>query len=136
MSMAASQVWGSLINGKLEVRGRLPGQLDFQAIPATHWRSTAIRMIRHNVTLWEMNLFPTGGAEFDAEGNLVRAMDSAAKDRTDQISRYDAFIVRARQFESLWPRKNPVTDKARKKLLKKAKKAGADPAEIQKLDRE
>ena len=44
-------------------------------------------------------------------------------------------IVSARQFENLWPRKDKIADAKRKILLKKAKKAGADPAEIAKLAR-
>jgi len=87
------------------------------------------------VALWKMSLLPTGGAEIDANG-VVNARNQAAKERTEQLARYDSIIVRARQFESRWPLQNPRTDAARKKLLKRAEQAGADPTEIAKLSRE
>lgn len=135
MQMAASLVSQALVDGKLEARGRLPKHIDYETIPATHWYSSAIRMIRDNVALWKMSLLPTGGAEIDANG-FVNARNQAAKERTEQPARYDSIIIRARQFESQWPLQNPRTDAARRKLLKQAKKAGADLAEIAKLSRE
>jgi hypothetical protein len=56
--------------------------------------------------------------------------------RTDRLATYDSLIINSRQFEKLWPRKDGATDLARKRLLKKAKKAGAATAEIAKLSQE
>jgi len=136
MQIASSIVWEALKDGKLDAQGRKPGQLNYETIPRAHWRSTVPHMVADNLSLWKMILMPTGGAEFDRDGNLVRANHPPSKERTDKIAEYDSIIVNARQFETLWPRKDVATDRARKRLLKKARKAGADPTEIQKLSRE
>jgi hypothetical protein len=135
MRVAAAHVWQALTDGKLEARGRKPGQMHFEAIPSTHWRSSSLHMIKDNVTLWKMILIPTGGAEFSPDGT-VTARNPASKERTDRLATYDSILVRARQFESLWPRKNKDVDARRKVFLRKAKKAGADPAEIAKLSQD
>jgi hypothetical protein len=82
-----------------------------------------------------MVLLPRGGAESQPDG-IVIGRDKAATQRTEHLAEYDEFIVNSRQFEKLWPRKDKKTDAARKQLLKKARKARADPAEIEKLSRE
>jgi hypothetical protein len=118
MQSAASIVHDALMDGQLEARGRKPGQMDYEPIPRTHWRSTALHMIPDKRSLWKMILIPTGGAEIHPDGTVVG---------------HDSLIVSARQFEKRWPRKDRKTDAARKRLLKTARKAGADPAEIEKL---
>jgi hypothetical protein len=135
MHVAANQVWQALLDGKLEARGRKPGELDYESIPATHWRSSPLHMVRDNVTLWRMILIPTGGAEISPDGT-VTAHDHVAKERTDNLAAYDSIIVRARQFESLWPRIERKTDGERRRLLKAARKANAAPSEIEKLSQD
>jgi hypothetical protein len=135
MHWAAERVWRPLLDGKLDARGRRPGQMNFEAIPQTHWRSSPLHMIRDNATLWKMILIPTGGAEFSPDGT-VTGRDPAATQRTNQLANYDSIIVNSRQFEALWPLRDPKTDRERKRLLKKARKAGADPPEIAKLSRD
>lgn len=134
MAAATSIVLDALTDGRLEARGRKPGQMDYEPIPQTHWRSTALHMIPDNRSLWKMILIPRGGAEITPEGSVI-GRDQNAVQRTDQLAIYDSLIVNARQFEKLWPLKHKLTDAARKVLLKRAKKAGADPAEIAKLSR-
>ena len=41
MQIATHLVLNALTDGQLEVRGLRPGQLDYEPIPQTHWRSTA-----------------------------------------------------------------------------------------------
>jgi hypothetical protein len=82
-----------------------------------------------------MILIPAGGAEFCPDGTVV-GRDPAAVQRTDQLAVYDSLIVNSRQFEKLWPREDKEIDAVTQRLQKKAKKAGADPAEIAKLSRE
>jgi hypothetical protein len=135
MGTATSIVLDALTDGRLEVRGRKPGQMDFEPIPQTHWRSTGLHMVRDDRTLWKMILVPRGVAEIHPDGKVV-GRDQSAVQRTDQLAAYDSLIVNARQFEKLWPLKHKDTDAKRKALLKKAKKAGADPAEIAKLARD
>lgn len=135
MQIAAQHVWRALIDGKLEARGQRPSQINFEAIPSTHWRSSPLHMIRDNTSLWRMILIPTGGAELSPDGS-VTGRDPSSVERTNQLAAYEHFIVKARQFESLWPPHNFKTDRARKNLLRKARKAGADLAEIAKLSRD
>jgi len=135
MQIATGIVHDALMDGQLEVQGRKPGQLDYKPIPRTHWRSTALHMIPDRRSLWKMILIPTGGAEIHPDGTVV-GHDQRAIQRTDQLAAYDSLIVSARQFEKLWPRKDKDTDAARKRLLKTARKAGADPVEIEKLSRD
>ena len=135
IQIATHLVLGALTDGQLEVRGRRPGQLNYEPIPRTHWRSTALLMIKDDRTLWKMVLIPRGGAEIRPDGAVI-GHDQSAIQRTDQLAAYDSLIVSARQFEKLWPRKDRKTDADRKRLLKTARKAGADPAEIKKLSQD
>jgi hypothetical protein len=133
--IAAHLVQEELRDGRLEARGRNPGQMEYEAIPRTHWRSTALHFIKDKITLWKMILIPVGGAMINPDGTVI-AHDDAAKQRTDQLAAYDSIIIDSHSFESLWPRKDKPADKARKQFLKKAKKAGANADEIAKLSRD
>jgi hypothetical protein len=134
MGTATHLVLDAVVNGQLEVRGRRPEQLDYESIPATHWRSTAFHMVSDNATIWKLVLIPRGGAEISPEGEVI-GHNKEATERTDKLNEYDSLIVNSRQFESLWPRKDKQTDAARKRFLKTAKNAGADANEITKLSR-
>ena len=135
MGTATSVVLDAVTNGNLEVRGRKPGQLGYEPISATHWRSTAFHMIRDNATIWKLILIPRGGAEISPEGEVIGS-NKEATERTKQLAEYDSLIVNSRQFEDLWPRRDRFTDRARRKFLKQAKEAGSDPEEIKKLSRD
>jgi hypothetical protein len=134
MQTASILVLDALTDGRLEARGRRAGRLDYEAIPRTHWRSTALHMIRDDAALWRMVLIPRGGAEISPEG-AVTGRDASATQRTEQLAAYDSIIVSSRQFEAIWPLRDREADKARKHLLKAAKYAGADVTEIEKLSR-
>jgi len=135
IQIATSIVHDALMDGRLEAHGRKPFQLDYEPIPRTHWRSTALHMIKDNRTIWKMILIPVGGAEIHPDGTWS-GHDQKAVQRTNRLAAYDSLIVSARQFEKLWPRKDRKTDAARKRLLKAARKAGAAPAEIERLSRD
>jgi hypothetical protein len=135
ISTAASSVWDGLKDGKLVAHGRKPGQLDYEPIPQTHWRSSPLHMVRDNATLWKMVLIPTGGAEIHPDGTIV-GRDQPSVQRTSELQTYDSLIVNARQFEGLWPKKEKRADTARRVFLRKAKKNGADPVEIATLLRD
>ena len=92
-------------------------------------------MIPDSISLWKMILIPRGGAEITPDGEVIGRNQEAVQ-RTDQLAAYDSLIISSRQFEKLWPRKDERADAARKHLLKKARKAGADQAEIAKLSRD
>src|SRR5258706_4627198 len=100
MRAAASLVQDALTNSQLEVRGRRPGQLDYEPIPRTHWRSSGLHMIPDGMSLWKMILIPRGGAEITPDGKVI-GRDQDAVQRTDQLATYDSLIVNARQFEPL-----------------------------------
>src|SRR5258707_2222376 len=96
MRAAASLVQDALTNSQLEVRGRRPGQLDYEPIPRTHWRSSGLHMIPDGMSLWKMILIPRGGAEITPDGKVI-GRDQDAVQRTDQLATYDSLIVNARQ---------------------------------------
>lgn len=132
MQWIASTIQRALASGELEAHGRLPGQMDFRPIPRTHWFSTGFAMRPDGVTLWQLVMFPTGGAYISPDWE-VTADDPAAETRTAQLKSYDSIIMNSRQIEKLWPVNDAKIDKELKRLLKQAKKAGADQAEIDKL---
>src|SRR5262249_10265956 len=111
---------------------RRPGNLEYEDIPSTHWRSTALHMIPDERTLWKMLLLPRGGAQITPDGKAI-GDDPAATARTAKIQEYDSIIIKARQFEKLWPRKDVRLDAVRRKYLQTARKARVDPNEIAKL---
>jgi hypothetical protein len=129
---ASHLVTENLINGDLEVRGRLPGKMDYAPIPRTHWRSSGLHFVPDPRSLWRMVIFPTGGAEFTPEGTVI-AHDAIAGQRTATMLTYDSLIIDGFQFEKLWPKREPVADKKRRQLLRQALKRGFDKNEILKL---
>lgn len=132
LQIAGSVVWQKILNGNLEVRGRRPGQLEYEVIPRTHWQSSAFHFVNDPMSLWKMIIVPTGGVEIARDGAIVRATDSAAAARTSQLA-YDSFLIDAYQFEKLWPKKDTVADRARRKLLRKAWWRGLDKDERTRL---
>jgi hypothetical protein len=84
MAAATHLVLDALTDGHLQARGRKPGQMDYEPIPNTHWRSTALHMIPDSRSLWRMILVPRGGAEIHPDGT-VAGRDPAAVQRTAQL---------------------------------------------------
>jgi hypothetical protein len=60
LSAASSIVTDQLKDRELEVRGRLPGKMDYEVIPRTHWRSSALHFVPNPVTIWKMIIIPRG----------------------------------------------------------------------------
>jgi hypothetical protein len=132
--VATGQVMEEILNGKLDVRGRLPGRMDYELIDRTYWRSSGLTFIADPVSLWKMVIIPRGGAQIEPSGNVI-ANNAEAAARTAEIARYDSLIVNANQFEEVWPKRDPVADKARRKFLRQARKRGLDENEIERLSR-
>jgi hypothetical protein len=132
LHIAAHQVQDQLVNGDLEVRGRSPGSMEYQTIPRTHWRSSALHFIADPMTIWKMIILPRGGASIDPDGTII-ASDQKAEQRTASIRSYDSLIVDGFQFEKLWPKKEPDADKKRLQFLRQAMKRGLDKDEIKRL---
>jgi hypothetical protein len=130
--IATSLVAQNLIDGDIEARGRLPGEMDYKLIPRTYWRSTVPHFIVDPQSLWRMILIPKGGAEIARNGTIT-ARNAAAEGRTAVLRNYDSLLVDAFQFEKVWPKRKWNTDKQRRRLLRQALKRGLDKDEILRL---
>jgi hypothetical protein len=69
--MASSIVMEKIIDGDLEVLGRQPGKMEYEPIPRTDWRSSALQFVKDPITLWRMIIVPRGGAEITHEGTVI-----------------------------------------------------------------
>lgn len=118
MSIVAFEVLNAAMNGKLSMRGRPSDSINYEAISRETWRLIAINMDPDPRSLWKA---------------VIRPRSDVDRERVQHILDYDSIILSSREFEQLWPRDNKRLDKARMKLLKKAKRLGADPQEIEKL---
>jgi hypothetical protein len=88
--------------------------------------------VKDPVSLWKIKLVPKGGVEVDRDGTIVRADNPTAARRTSLLD-YDSLTVDAYQFENLWPTKDKLADKKRRKLLCKARWRRLDRDEIRRL---
>jgi Fe-S cluster biosynthesis and repair protein YggX len=132
LQTACLTVLQEITDGRLEVRGRLPGQMNYNPIPRTYWRSSALTFITEPAARWKLILIPRGGAQIEPSGNVIASNQMAAL-RTAQITDYDSLIADARQFEKLWPKRNRPTDRKRCKLLWQAWWRDLDKDEIQQI---
>jgi hypothetical protein len=125
-----------ITNGNLEVRGRRPDpkQLGYELIDRTHWRSSSLVCVPDPFSILKIKLVPKGVVEVDRDGAIVRASDATAAKRTSLLD-YDSFTVDGYQFEKLWPARDKVADKQRRKLLWKARWRRLDRDEIARLSR-
>jgi len=133
LQTAASIVTDQIVNGGIEVRGRRPERMEYEPIPRTDWRSSALSFVRDPVSLWRLAIFPRGGAEIAPDGTIARASNPAAAQRNSQIAGYDSLIVDARQFENVWPKREGLADRYRRRFLRRARKRKLDRTEIQRL---
>ena len=129
----ASEVMDKILDGDIQVRGRKPGQLDYEAIPRTYWRSTAFYVVEDPLSLWRVVLCPRGGVEIAPDGTIARAENAPAAARTSQLAEYDSLIVDAHEFEKVFPAEEPLPDKKRREFLRQARKRKLDFGEIQRL---
>ena len=118
MSTASSLVLDAAMNGKLSMRGRPAGSIQYEAISRETWRLIAIKMEPHPATLWKAVVIPRSDVD---------------QERVQEILEYDSIILSSREFEQLWPRDDRGHDRARMKELKKAKRLGADAQAVEKL---
>ncbi len=132
LRIASSIVTDKITDGELAVRGRLPNEMDYQIIPQTYWRSSVLHFIKDPICLWKLLIIPRGGVEIDADGT-IEATDAVAHRRSSLIANYDSLLVDGPQFERLWPTKDRVADKKRRRLLRRAQWRRLDKDEIQRL---
>jgi hypothetical protein len=134
--VAASQVMEEITSGNLAVRGRRPDprQLGYELIDRTHWRSSTLMCVRDRFAIWKIKLVPKGTVEVDRDGAIVRTDNRTAAHRTALLD-YDSLTVDGYEFEKLWPARDRVGDKARRKLLWKAWWRSLDKNERARLSR-
>jgi hypothetical protein len=133
LQIAGGVVMEKILDGSLEVRGRRPGRIDYEIIPRTDWQSSALHFLSDSISLWKMVIFPKGTTEIALDGTIARASNAAAAARTSQLADYDSLLIDAYQFESLWPKKDVLSDRKRRKFLRQARKRGLNKDEIQRL---
>jgi len=132
LAWASNVVGRQLIDGDIQVRGRRPGQVEYENIAPTDWRSTALHFVPDNITIWRMRLIPTGGVEFLPDGTEV-ARDPESEQRNNRLRAFDSLIVDGPQFEALWPKREKIADKKRRRFLWRAHWRRLDKDEIQRL---
>jgi hypothetical protein len=115
---AKSLVCKAMMDGDLLVRGRPPDETGYELILNTDWRLAALWVERDPATRWRVVVRP----RTDVDPTLI-----------SRLLNYQDLIMESRQVEELWPAEEPATDAARRKLLRKAKRANADPAAIARL---
>jgi hypothetical protein len=118
MQTAASLVTDAATDGKLEVRGRPPDSISYDVIPREAWRLIALHMLPDLHTLWRVAVIPRGVV---ITFNNEKLEFPPPPSRVAHIFDYDSLIVNSRQFEQIWPKKHRATDRARRRLLKKAR---------------
>ena len=117
---AASLVTDAAMNGKIDIRGRPPNSLSYEAIPREAWRLIALHMLPDLHSLWRAIVIPRGEVVTFEDGKLQNQPPL----RVAHIFEYDSLIVDSRQFEDLWPKKHQATDEARGRLLQTAEQKG------------
>jgi hypothetical protein len=119
MQTAASLVTTAATDGRLRVRGRKPNRVSYEVIPREAWRLIALHMRPDSVSLWRAVMIPRGGAALN-DGKL----ETQPPSRVAHLLSYDSLVVDSFEFERLWPKKDRMTDRARRRLLRKAEHRG------------
>jgi hypothetical protein len=123
MNIVAHVIGEEAVKGNLAIRGRSFDSKDWEAIKREDWH-IAYLDIHPNAgqvgALWQVKIRPRFGINAEVIGKLF-----------DYDNR---LMVDSAQFQKLWPRRDPTLDATRKQLLKKAKAAGADLDEIERLN--
>jgi hypothetical protein len=129
---AGEKVMNKILDGDLEVCGRKPRQMDFEAIPRTHWRSSTFLVFEDPLSLWRVEIAPKGDVQLSPDG--FESLDATMAERNSQISNnYDSLLIDAYKFENFWPKSDPIADRKRCRFLRKAKQLGLDRDEIRRL---
>lgn len=88
MQTSAFQVLDAAMNGKIEIRGRQPGAVEYFPVTQATWRLVAFEVIPDKFAIWKLRVVPR------------HEVDPARVQRTLDC---DSLIVDSRQFESVWP---------------------------------
>ena len=103
---ASSLVLDEAMNGNLEIKGRRPDGIAYEPIPERDVAASAfLRVDADRRVFWRTKPAPRDGVD---------------PKRIQTLLDYDSLTVRSEQFERIWRRDDPETDRVRKELLKKA----------------
>jgi hypothetical protein len=132
LNAAAREVREKIIEGAITIRGRRPGAIDYHEIPADHWRSSDLYWVPDPISLSRLKIIPMGTVTWAPDGTMT-SHDPTATARTAEVTGYDSYLVNSLQFEGLWPSREAVADKGRRRFLRQARKQRLDKDEINRL---
>jgi len=75
----------AMMDGELTVRGRAPGQTEYESIPNTEWRLAALRVERDPGVLWKVIVIPRtdGSATLHRKHGFLALRNCAAFEKSD-----------------------------------------------------
>jgi hypothetical protein len=93
MHVAAYLITDAAMNGRLELRGRLPSEVNYEPIQKETWRLAALAVEPDSFTIWKVKVHPRHGVD---------------PDRIKRVLVYDSLVVNSQAFEALWPGEIPT----------------------------
>jgi len=88
MQFASTLVVEAAMNGRLEIRGRYPGGIAYEAIPREMWRLIALQVVPDDSTIHKLK---------------VITRHNVPPERVKRALEYDSLIVNSAQFQAIWP---------------------------------
>ena len=92
LGAACHLVLDAAMNEKLSLRGRPPGQIEYEPISPLVWRLAALAPQPDNAQFWEVRPVPRYGVD---PAQIARLLN------------YESIIVDSKEFQGLWPRNPP-----------------------------
>lgn len=111
IDLAAFAVLEALADGKITAEGRRRGEIDYEPIQPSFWKTVKISTKPDKRIIWRAYLEPRNGLEPEA---------------AEKIPDYQSIQIKGGMVERVWPRHDKALEAKTKKLLKKAKKEAAD----------
>ena len=118
MRTAAMLVSAAAVDGHLQILGKPFGKIDYEVIPMERWRFVYFAAHPSPTRVWDFPVTPCHGVD---PGSVSAVLN------------YESLMVKAIEFEKLWPKSDRQTDKARKKFLKQARQKGVDHTLVDQL---
>ena len=118
MTTATSLVVEAAMNGKIHIRGRNPGEIEYEDIPRDTWRLAYLQVREDKSTIWRVYPIPRTDVK---------------PEQIQKLLAYDSLLVDSQEFQIEWPPKHELADALRRVLLEQAKKNGADSKLIERL---
>lgn len=87
MHMVAHTVSEAAMAGSLTIKGRSPGEIEFEEIPKAAWRLAAIVANPDMASIWKLEVIARSGVD---------------PDRIERVLSYDSLIVNFEQFQAVF----------------------------------